>query len=81
VPKEVIEEAVDKKMVHYVESGTKGLTTTGVLGEIYNELERDTTVPLRICIPTLGSAAWGDLTGQVGCMMEVTKETGATNGK
>jgi elongator complex protein 4 len=78
VPKEIIDEAVDKKMVQFVESG---LTTGRVLVEICKELERDTTVPLRICIPGLGSAAWGDVTGQVGCMMEVTKETGATNGK
>lgn len=68
MPKEVIEEAVDKKMVHFVESGTQGLTTNGVLEEISKELERETMVPLRICIPALGSAAWGDVTGQVGCM-------------
>ncbi|KIM48024.1 hypothetical protein M413DRAFT_439717 [Hebeloma cylindrosporum] len=64
VPREVIEEAVDKKMVQFVDSGREGLSTSRVLGEISKELERDTTVPLRICIPGLGSAAWGNLTGQ-----------------
>jgi len=35
-----------------------------VLREISEELERDIKLPLRICIPALGSAAWGDLTPQ-----------------
>ena len=81
MPKEVIDEAMDKKMIHIVESGREGLSTSGVLWEIREELERETKVPLRICIPALGSAAWGDLTGQVGYrVMKVTKETAATNG-
>jgi hypothetical protein len=77
VPKEVIDEALGKKMLHYVQN----LSISHVLKEMSEELERDTTLPLRICIPALGSAAWGDLTPQVGYMMDVTKETVPTNGQ
>ena len=77
MPKDVVNEALDKKMLHFVQD----LSISHVLGEISEELERDTTIPLRICVPALGSAAWGDLTPQVGYMMDVTKETVPTNGR
>jgi len=77
VPKDVIDEALDKKKLHFVQN----LSMNQVLQEISEELERDIKLPLRICIPALGSAAWGDLTPQVGYMMDVTKETLPTNGK
>jgi hypothetical protein len=37
----------------------------GVLEEMTEYLSSDTSAPVRICIPRMGSPIWGDLTAQV----------------
>ncbi|KAF8973749.1 Elongator complex protein 4 [Flammula alnicola] len=64
VPEEVIAEALEGKRLHLVDVGFQSLSTVAVLGEISRQLTTDGSVPLRICIPALGSPVWGDLTPQ-----------------
>lgn len=37
----------------------------GVLEEMREYLSSDTSAPVRVCIPTMGSPGWGELTAQV----------------
>jgi len=71
VPEEVINEATQNDRLHYVDVGVKNMCT--ILEEVSRYLEGSNTVATRICIPRLGTAGWGDLTPQVGCMTHVKK--------
>ncbi|KJA26157.1 hypothetical protein HYPSUDRAFT_199363 [Hypholoma sublateritium FD-334 SS-4] len=61
VPQEVLAEAIAGNRLTFVDVG-QGLA--GVLGALRRALGAEGAVPLRICIPGLGSPAWGDLSSQ-----------------
>lgn len=63
MPQEVLAEAKQGNRLVFVEVG-QGLG--GVLNALRQALEAERAVPLRICIPGLGSPAWGDLSSEVG---------------
>lgn len=62
IPEEVIDDALKTDRLHLISvSGRKG-----VLEEMTDYLSSDTSTPVRVCIPTMGSPIWGELTAQVG---------------
>ncbi|KAJ3493718.1 hypothetical protein NLJ89_g10954 [Agrocybe chaxingu] len=65
VPEDVISEARKADRLHFVDVGSDALLPSAVLGEITRYMESDSSAPVRICITSLGSPVWGDLTSQV----------------
>ena len=65
VPEDLIESALETKRLHFVKVGSEDVSTARILGALSNHIEAETSVPMRICIPGLGSAGWGDLGPQV----------------
>ncbi|KAF9480055.1 hypothetical protein BDN70DRAFT_993009 [Pholiota conissans] len=61
VPEEVIAEAVGERRLTFVEVGRR---VEDVLRSIAQELAMENALPVRICVPWLGTPAWGDLTPQ-----------------
>ena len=65
VPKELIEDAVKSGQVQFLDLGRRKFSMRTILDEITSAIEDDSSLPLRICIPSLGSPVWGDVTTQV----------------
>ncbi|KAF9535837.1 Elongator complex protein 4 [Crepidotus variabilis] len=74
IPEEVISDALRTDRLHLLEvsvSGTSGcktgsaLTPTAIVGEIIKFVSSGASAPVRICIPSLGCSAWGDLSAKV----------------
>ncbi|KAF8912849.1 Elongator complex protein 4 [Gymnopilus junonius] len=61
VPEDLIEEALQIKRLHFVKVGSEDVSTAQILGKISSYIKTETSRPMRICIPGLGSAGWGDL--------------------
>lgn len=64
VPEAVVNEAIASKQLHMVDV-ERCTSAVEILGEITKYLTSDGSAPVRICIPSLGSPAWGSLTNQV----------------
>jgi elongator complex protein 4 len=61
MPEEVIDDALKTDRLHLITvTGRRG-----VLEEMTEYLSSDTSAPVRVCIPTMGSPIWGELTAQV----------------
>ena len=69
IPKSLVEEAIQKGELFFVEvHSTESNPLTTILLHLEALLKRDTTpsaLPIRICIPSLGSPQWGDVKPQV----------------
>ena len=65
VPKELIDDAVKSGQLQFLDFERRKLSITAVLDEITRAIEADSSLPLRVCIPSLGSPIWGDVTVQV----------------
>lgn len=65
VPKELIDEAVKSGQLQYLDLEGQKFSITTIFDEITRAIEADSSLPLRICIPSLGSPIWGDVTVQV----------------
>jgi len=65
IPEGVIDDGLKTDRLHLIDV-SQNPSISGVLEEMTRYLSSDTTAPVRICIPNLGSPVWGDLTAQVG---------------
>ncbi|CAA7266618.1 unnamed protein product [Cyclocybe aegerita] len=64
VPEDVINKARKADRLRFVDVGLDALSPSAVLSEITRYMESDSSAPVRICITSLGSPVWGDLTSQ-----------------
>ena len=65
VPKELIDDAVKSGQLRFLDLEGRKFSITAIFGEIMRAIEADSSLPLRVCIPSLGSPIWGDVTVQV----------------
>ena len=65
VPKEVIDDAVNSGQLQFLNLEGRKLSITAIIDEITRAIEADSSLPLRFCIPSLGSPIWGDVTVKV----------------
>lgn len=65
IPEEVVNDAIERDRLHFIDV-SKLVSPSRVLEAVSRFVSSDTSAPVRICIPSLGSPAWGDLTAQVG---------------
>jgi len=65
IPEEAIDDGLKTDRLHLIDV-SQNPSISGVLEEVTRYLSSDTSAPVRICIPNLGSPVWGDLTAQVG---------------
>ena len=65
MPKELIDDAVKSGQLQFLDLEGRKLSITVIIDEITRAIETDSSLPLRVCIPSLGSPIWGDVTAQV----------------
>ena len=65
VPKELIDDAVKSGQLQFLDLEGRNLTIKAIFDEMAKAIEADSSIPLRVCIPSLGSPVWGDVTIQV----------------
>jgi elongator complex protein 4 len=66
VPKELIDDAVKSGQLQFLDLEGRKFSITAIFDEITRAIEADSeSLPLRVCIPSLGSPIWGDVTVQV----------------
>ena len=65
VPKELIEDAVESGQVQFLDLERQKLSMIAIFDDITRAIQVDSSLPLRICVPSLGSPVWGDVTTQV----------------
>lgn len=65
VPKELIDDAVKSGQLQFLNLEGRKFSITAIFDEITRAIEADSSLPLRVCIPSLGSPIWGDVTVQV----------------
>lgn len=65
VPKELIDDAIKSGQIQILDLERRKLSMTAIFDEIARAIEADSSLPLRVCIPSLGSPIWGDMTIQV----------------
>jgi elongator complex protein 4 len=65
VPKELIDDAVKSGQLQYLDLEGRKLSIAAIFDEMTRAIEVDSSLPLRVCIPSLGSPIWGDVTVQV----------------
>jgi elongator complex protein 4 len=65
VSKELIGDAVKSGQLHFLDLEGRKISLTAIFDEIARVIEADSSLPLRVCIPSLGSPVWGDVTTQV----------------
>jgi elongator complex protein 4 len=73
VPKEVIDDAVKSGQLQFLDLEGRKLSITAIFDEMARTIEADSSLPLRVCIPSLGSPVWGDVTTQV--ILYISPET------
>ncbi|KAF8807583.1 PAXNEB-domain-containing protein [Phlegmacium glaucopus] len=64
IPKEIIDDAVKSSQIQFLDLERRRLSMAVILDEIAKVIEADSSLPLRVCIPSLGSPVWGDVTTQ-----------------
>ena len=65
VPKELIDETVKSSQLQFLDLEGRKVPITAIFDEITRAIEADSSLPSRVCIPSLGSPIWGDVTSQV----------------
>lgn len=65
IPEEAIDDGLKTDRLHLIDV-SQNPSISGTLEEMTRFLSSDTSAPVRICIPNLGSPVWGNLTAQVG---------------
>ena len=65
IPKELIDDVVKSGQLQFLNLEGRKLSIKAIIDEITRAIEADRSLPLRVCIPSLGSPMWGDMTAQV----------------
>ncbi|KAF8167916.1 Elongator complex protein 4 [Crassisporium funariophilum] len=64
VPDGLVDDALSASQLRLMNVGSEDPSLVKLLHEISEYLTADTSIPVRICIPSLGSPSWGDVTTQ-----------------
>lgn len=83
IPKSIVEGAIQKGELFFVaiDSTESNSLATTILLRLEELLKRDTApfaLPIRICIPSLGSPQWGDVKPQVSSIVHHGQKVGLT---